>query len=416
MISPLMAELKESAARRPGDLDRLFDEIVQGGTPLIECIEGDANHCFITFLWRADGAKSVAVVGGPGGIVHNPLHRLGDADVWYRTYKAPADSRFSYQILEDPPEIPQDPEQIMPVMMGAFARMVGDHRNPKRFEIPRGDLSPIPADLVWSVVELKDAPPQPYIDARPERPAGSVQTHEFQSKLAESKRRLWVYTPPGYQPGGDYPWIAATDGAGMMTAQQLPTTLDNLIAEAKIPSMVAVMIEHPGGMPGRVQELACSDIFQRVVGEELVPWVRENYSVSHDRGKAILVGGSFGGLGATFTAWRRPDLFGNVLSNSGSYWWAPHGDEPEWLARELASASAEAVPARCYLDVGRFETGSSFPGVPDLLTTVRHMRNILRAKGSQVFYSEHNGGHDLVCMRGQLAEGLIALAGAWAAE
>jgi len=41
----------------------------------------------------------------------------------------------------------------------------------------------------------------------------------------------------------------------------------------------------------------------------------------------------------------------------------------------------------------------------------RHVRNILRLKGYQVHYAEFSGGHDYICWRGTLADGLIALIG-----
>ena len=51
----------------------------------------------------------------------------------------------------------------------------------------------------------------------------------------------------------------------------------------------------------------------------------------------VTVGGmSYGGLAASFAALRHPDVFGAVLSQSGSYWWRPGGSAAwEWLAAQL---------------------------------------------------------------------------------
>ncbi|MGH9768813.1 MAG: hypothetical protein ACREAB_15385 [Blastocatellia bacterium] len=38
-------------------------------------------------------------------------------------------------------------------------------------------------------------------------------------------------------------------------------------------------------------------------------------------------------------------------------------------------------------------------------------KSSLVAKGYPVTYSEYNGGHDMLCWRGSLADGLIALVG-----
>jgi hypothetical protein len=50
-----------------------------------------------------------------------------------------------------------------------------------------------------------------------------------------------------------------------------------------------------------------------------------------------------------------PEYFGNILSQSASYWWKPDGDsEYEWVKRQF-SASPK-LPLRLFLTVGLFET------------------------------------------------------------
>jgi enterochelin esterase family protein len=61
-----------------------------------------------------------------------------------------------------------------------------------------------------------------------------------------------------------------------------------------------------------------------------------------------------------------------------------------------------------YLEVGRYET--TLPFSPLLET--RRLRDVLRAKGYQVTYSEFMGGHNEVCWRGSFADGIMALTGA----
>lgn len=59
----------------------------------------------------------------------------------------------------------------------------------------------------------------------------------------------------------------------------------------------------------------------------------------------------------------------------------------------------EASPklhVRFYLDVGLMERGASLKGDPPMLDVNRRMRDVLRAKGYQLFYQEFNGGHEWV--------------------
>jgi enterochelin esterase family protein len=58
---------------------------------------------------------------------------------------------------------------------------------------------------------------------------------------------------------------------------------------------------------------------------------------------------------------------------------------------------------RFFLDVGSRER--------DLLTSVRLMRDTLLSRGYDVHYREYEGGHDLACWRGGLADGLVAALG-----
>ena len=149
--------------------------------------------------------------------------------------------------------------------------------------------------------------------------------------------------------------------------------------------------------------------------KDLVPWVRAEYRVSEEPARTIVGGLSLGGLMASYCSLRHPEVFGNVLSQSGSYHWSPGelerddrdmpDEETGWLTRQFVAAPRRAV--RFYLEIGRFEDGGFVSG----LTENRRFRDVLKAKGYSVHYSEFCGGHDYVSWRGSLAEGMMALAG-----
>jgi enterochelin esterase family protein len=69
---------------------------------------------------------------------------------------------------------------------------------------------------------------------------------------------------------------------------------------------------------------------------------------------------------------------------------------------------SELLPIQFYLDVGVYEDRGM--GISSL-RVVRHMRDVLQAKGYPLTYAEHSGGHDYVVWRQTLVDGLISLIG-----
>ena len=68
------------------------------------------------------------------------------------------------------------------------------------------------------------------------------------------------------------------------------------------------------------------------------------------------------------------------------------------------------LPVRFYLDAGSLELDRDQNG-SSILVTNRHLRDVLRAKGYEVFYQEFQGAHDYLSWRGTIADGLILLGG-----
>lgn len=146
--------------------------------------------------------------------------------------------------------------------------------------------------------------------------------------------------------------------------------------------------------------------------------MRARYRFNKDPRRAVVGGSSFGGLAAAYTAFTHPDLFGNVLSQSGSHWWSP-AYKPErhlsaaaaedllnvdsgWMGRQYAAADKR--PVHFYMDVGLWEGRT-------MLLPNRVFRDVLQAKGYKVTYSEFAGGHDYAAWRSTLSTGLEVLLG-----
>jgi enterochelin esterase-like enzyme len=141
------------------------------------------------------------------------------------------------------------------------------------------------------------------------------------------------------------------------------------------------------------------------LSKELLPWIHDRWNLTHDAKKTIVGGYSAGGAAAAFVAMKRPDLFGNVLSQSGSFWDGHKDKKWEWLARQYEAAAT--LPLGFYLEAGVLEDVAK--DGPSLLEANRHIVKILQAKGYPVIYNEVGGTHEPVHWRATLAGGLTAL-------
>lgn len=400
--SPRIAALaKDLKSGNPAALTAFWEDL-KGKAPLVEPVNGDEQNLWVTFVWRGNGeTKTVLLYGGmpwEGNQYKKPLQRLLDTDLWYRTEKLPRDSRFTYLFtvnLVEPKITDKDYES-------KFVKQTRrDSLNPRPY------ISPPNA----SIVELPGAPAQPWVKRLPGVPAGEVKRDTMKSDILKEERAFGIYTPPGYDPAGKPPGLLVLfDGEYAPLALLSSDTLDNLIVKGKIPPVLTVLVH---GGKTRNQDLACSADFADFLARELLPWVGGHYTVSADPKQTVIGGWSLGGSMAVYCAMRYPEVFGNVLSLSGSFWFYEGWKfmEPQsplksgWLAEQFAAKPRLAL--RFYLEVGRFEQG----GGVNMVLENRRMRDVLVAKGYPVSYSEYNGGHDAICWRGSLADGLIALLG-----
>ncbi len=418
--SPRLAALEKQL--RAGDNEALanfWQQVTQEGTPLAEPIPGDAKHVHVTFLWRAKTpTKNVVLVDGPAGddFANNQLTHLEGTDLWYRTYRIRSDARFYYSFSVNDP------------LTFATTETEWNQRSPQPDPLSRhlivtrkDEEAPNHTEETGSALELPGAPPQPWIVTRPGVPIGTVTLHRFKSALLGNERRVWVYTPAGYtvtaKPCG---LLILFDGWLYVRIIPAPTILDNLYAEKRIPPLVAVLVDNFLRIDSliRAKELLSNEAFANFITKELIPWIHQHYNVTSDPVHTIVGGLSAGGAAAAFVALRHPELFGNVLSQSGAFqneaspdqfFNDPADREEEHLTHEYAVAPK--APLRFYLEVGLYERFGNFSKGPTLLVANRHFRDVLQAKGYAFRYSEFPGDHSELYWKGTLANGLIFLTG-----
>lgn len=390
--------------------DALLRRAAREGTPLIDRLPDDDRYVTVTFVWRGTPeTRTVAVVGTFLKAPIVPMTQVAGSGVWSLSARVPARARFAYWLAENSPLVTEGPD--VGVMLSTLQ---ADPLNPHRTCAPDAPLKGC-----QSVVEMPDAPAQPWIVRNASTPSGSVTSYSLESVRLKNERAVSVYTPAPYRATGEpAALVVVFDRGAYLSVVPTPTVLDNLIAASAIPPVVAVFVDNPDPAT-RSRELTPNPDFPEFLASELLPWIHERYNVTTDPRFVVVAGSSYGGLAATYAAFRHPELFGNVLCQSGDFSWAPDHvhvmgrladatTETGWLAKEFIRSPR--LPIRFHMDAGTFEVDQAGTG-GNVLETSRHMRDVLLARGYEVHYQQFIGGHDYLSWRETIADGLIELLG-----
>lgn len=369
-----------------------------GGAPVVgPDPAGDPAYRVVTFVWRGNEATRAVLVMpnkvvDPRDLGRNLMERVPGTDIWHWSVRMRADWRATYGFCVDEGDGPEPGTPAYWVWLRG--RQVGDPLN-SRTLTRRWGGEPV------SYVELPQAPSGGEWQRREGVPQGTVSAHTVRSELLGNERQVHVYEPPAG--GRDLPVLLLMDGEMWQPGLDVAALLDNLIADGRIPPLVALLPESLGS-DVRWEELACNESFVGFLERELLPWAAERLSLTDDPARTVVAGQSLGGLTAAYAAVCAPGRFGLVLAQSGSFWWpdGPDLERSQWLTGRIAAV--ERLPVRFWLSVGEQEWVA--------LPAARRLRDTLVRKGyGDAAYREYNGGHDYLCWRTELADGLVELLG-----
>ena len=224
------------------------------------------------------------------------------------------------------------------------------------------------------------------------------------SHPAHYTRHVAVYVPKQYVPGTAAPFIVGADGID----KPLFTALDNLIAEHKVPVMIAISIGNGSGdAQGSQRGLeydTMSGLYAEWVEKEVLPLVEKEYNVklTKDPDGRATTGNSSGGSCALIMAWYHPEWYHRVLTYSGTYvnqQWpqdpkVPHG---AWEFHEKLIPNSPKKPIRLWMEVGDkdlFNPNVMRDNMHDWVVANENMAKVLAAKGYHYqFVFAQNAGH-----------------------
>ena len=268
--------------------------------------------------------------------------------------------------------------------------------------VPQGDVH----EFTMSSTDSKMYPgiarePHTFGTPDPSEPAKLILTT---SHPAPYTRKVAVYVPKQYVPGTAAPFIVGADGPD----RSLFTALDNLIAQHKVPVMIAISLGNGSGdAQGSERGLeydTMSGKYAEFIESEVLPLVEKQYNVKLTKdpeGRATM-GGSSGGSAALIMAWYHPELYHRVLTYSGTYvnqQWPYNPETPggAWEFHKSIIPSSPVKPIRLWMEVGDrdlYGPNTMKDNMHDWVVANENMAKVLAAKGYHYqFVFARNAGH-----------------------
>ena len=340
----------------------------------------------ITFRFAAPKARTVSVSASWMGYRSMPMTQGADG-VWTLKADLPSPELYTYTFNVDGVAV-LDPANVSVVRDGA--------RYMNAVLIPGG----------YADVYAQSAAP------------GNLEQVWYHSAENDMIRRLYVYTPAGYDRNDKktkYPVLYLLHGGGgdedaWATLGRTCQILDNLIAAGKAEPMFVVM---PNGNPDQyaaqtlgipvkadVKHYASSFDNYSSLAADIVPFIERNYPVIKNRKGRAVAGLSMGGGQSFFIAFRNVDLFANVgIFSSGLIGASAIGGTP--FDGEAVMPGLYSQPAKydkfdvIYLSCG--EEDNRIDGMKDFKAK-------LDEKGYKgVVWEQYPGGHEWKVWRRNLA-------------
>lgn len=380
----------QEADQLSNDVSRqqLVDELLKE-RPRFPWIEGN----LATFVHLAEHAESVAlnldiIERDPP---FEPMTNLEGTDLWYVQREFAVDDLLDYLIVVDDPMTPLRNDPNLPQRI---ANWQADEFN--QYRVSNGTLR-------VSVLSMPQARPFPDWNRMTRIERGTIREHDFTSiQMGFTDRRLWIYTPPGYEddPNRTYPLMILLDGQWMVGPLQVPAIADTMIKHGRMQPVIIAMQES-GGAGSRMRDYVSNDRHYTSIMTELVPLLQNEYRI--DATNLGIGGAGVGAIAAAHAALKNSAVFSHLIMLS-----PPLGKgqmQKQLLEYADRFENARVLPERIFQSVGRYEQQLRFykPGLA--LAGILQRRQANRGDIDHKFV-ELGSGHGLAAFRSVLPEAL----------
>jgi enterochelin esterase-like enzyme len=259
---------------------------------------------------------------------------------------------------------------------------------------------------------FKDAPELKVRDNVPKGVMKSFTMDRSESKIfpidpklkGNPTRKVSVYIPSQYVKGTAAAFAVIQDANH---TRILPTILDNMIHDKRLPVIVPIFVSNGGfdarGSQRGLEYDTMSGKYAEFIEAEVLPQVEKETGVTltKDPEGRCTMGGSSGGIAAFSMAWYHPEWYRKVLIYSGTFVNAQSPMNPEtphggWEYHENIIPKADKKPIRMWMEVGENDNGAKSPasGHRNWVIANNKMAEVLKAKEYHYRYVFANGaGH-----------------------
>ncbi|OGX83167.1 alpha/beta hydrolase [Hymenobacter coccineus] len=226
-------------------------------------------------------------------------------------------------------------------------------------------------------------------------PRGAVRQQRYYSKVTNSWRQLFVYTPPGYDASAPtkYPVLyllhgGGEDETGWAKQGKADLILDNLLADKKAKPMLIVMLDGNMGGSGGLAGFGEATLkkFEDELKQTVLPLVESTYRVAPGPQNRALAGLSLGGIQTLYAGLHNTDMF-EYLGVFSSGYLANNAQlsDPQFAFMKANTSTINTNLKQLWLSMG---------GPTDIAyANNKVMRAKMDEMGLKYAYSEYPGGH-----------------------